>query len=81
MAFHPEFAPIIEALQPTDWMGDVKVTRAFMATAAADTTVFAANEPAWSLFLDLNSIDRATITEVPVQFDVTPLISKEVDGF
>lgn len=38
MTFHPEFAPIIEALQPTDWMGDVNATRAFMATAAADTT-------------------------------------------
>lgn len=43
--------------------------------------VFPSNDPAWSLFLDLNGVDRATITEVPVQFDVTPLISEEVDGF
>lgn len=43
--------------------------------------VFATNDPAWSLFLELNDVDRSTIQEVPVQFDVTPLVSHEVDGF
>ncbi|OLT09207.1 hypothetical protein BJF78_31230 [Pseudonocardia sp. CNS-139] len=43
--------------------------------------VFASNDPQWSLFLELNGIDRSTITEVPVQFDVTPLVTGDVDGF
>jgi ABC-type nitrate/sulfonate/bicarbonate transport system substrate-binding protein len=43
--------------------------------------VFASNDAAWSLFLQLNDVDRKKITEVPVQFDVTPLITKDVDGF
>jgi ABC-type nitrate/sulfonate/bicarbonate transport system substrate-binding protein len=43
--------------------------------------VFASNDPQWSLFLDANDIDRSTITEVPVQFDVTPLVTGDVDGF
>ena len=43
--------------------------------------VFASNNAAWELFLQLNGVDRSRITEVPVQYDVTPLINGEVDGF
>jgi ABC-type nitrate/sulfonate/bicarbonate transport system substrate-binding protein len=43
--------------------------------------VFASNNSAWELFLQLNKVDRSTITEVPVQYDVTPLINGEVDGY
>jgi ABC-type nitrate/sulfonate/bicarbonate transport system substrate-binding protein len=35
----------------------------------------------WHSFLKLNKIDPAGITTVPVQFDFTPLVSGEVDGF
>ncbi|MGY1601720.1 ABC transporter substrate-binding protein [Geodermatophilus sp. SYSU D00815] len=43
--------------------------------------VFAANDPQWSLFLKLNGIDKSELTEVPVQYDVTPLVTGDVDGF
>jgi ABC-type nitrate/sulfonate/bicarbonate transport system substrate-binding protein len=35
----------------------------------------------WHAFLKLNKIDPGKITVVPVQFDFTPLILGEVDGF
>jgi ABC-type nitrate/sulfonate/bicarbonate transport system substrate-binding protein len=35
----------------------------------------------WHSFLKLNRIDPASIRTVPVQFDFTPLVSGEVDGF
>jgi ABC-type nitrate/sulfonate/bicarbonate transport system substrate-binding protein len=35
----------------------------------------------WHTFLKLNRIDPASVTAVPVQFDFTPLVSGEVDGF
>ena len=35
----------------------------------------------WRAFLKLNKIDPASINAVPVQFDFTPLITGEVDGF
>jgi ABC-type nitrate/sulfonate/bicarbonate transport system substrate-binding protein len=35
----------------------------------------------WHSFLKLNKIDPASIRTVPVQFDFTPLVSGEVDGF
>jgi ABC-type nitrate/sulfonate/bicarbonate transport system substrate-binding protein len=35
----------------------------------------------WHAFLKLNKIDPAGIHIVPVQFDFTPLVSGEVDGF
>ncbi len=35
----------------------------------------------WHSFLKLNKIDAASITTVPVQFDFTPLVTGEVDGF
>ena len=43
--------------------------------------VFASNDPQWSLFLELNGIDKSSITEVPVQYDVTPLVTGDVDGY
>lgn len=43
--------------------------------------VFASNDAAWALFLKLNNIDRSSIEEVPVQYDLTPLINKEIDGY
>jgi ABC-type nitrate/sulfonate/bicarbonate transport system substrate-binding protein len=39
------------------------------------------NTVIWHAFLKLNKIDLDKITLVPVQFDFTPLISREVDGF
>lgn len=39
------------------------------------------NQVIWRAFLRLNKIDPASITTVPVQFDFTPLITGEVDGF
>jgi len=39
------------------------------------------NEVAWAAFLKLAGIDAAKVTKVPVQFDLTPLTSGEVDGF
>ncbi|MFC8181314.1 MULTISPECIES: ABC transporter substrate-binding protein [Nocardiaceae] len=41
----------------------------------------AVNQTAWDAFLRLNEIDSSTFTQVPVQHDLTPLISGEVDGF
>ncbi|GAN54456.1 ABC transporter substrate-binding protein [Tanticharoenia sakaeratensis] len=35
----------------------------------------------WRTFLRLNHIDPASITVVPVQFDMAPLIAGDVDGF
>jgi len=43
--------------------------------------VQATNEPVWNAFLKANNIDPAKITKVPAQFDPSPLISKEVDGW
>jgi len=39
------------------------------------------NEVAWAAFLKLAGIDPSKLTKVPVQFDLTPLTSGEVDGF
>ena len=39
------------------------------------------NTVIWHAFLKLNKIEPDQITLVPVQFDFTPLISDEVDGF
>lgn len=41
----------------------------------------AVNQVAWDAFLKINNIDPSTITQVPVQHDLTPLVSGEVDGF
>ena len=35
----------------------------------------------WNAFLKINKIDPKSINAVPVQFDVSPLVSGEVDGF
>lgn len=35
----------------------------------------------WHAFLKLNKIDPSSINAVPVQFDFTPLVTGEVDGF
>jgi ABC-type nitrate/sulfonate/bicarbonate transport system substrate-binding protein len=35
----------------------------------------------WHAFLKLNRIDPASINNVPVQYDLTPLVTGEVDGF
>jgi ABC-type nitrate/sulfonate/bicarbonate transport system substrate-binding protein len=43
--------------------------------------VQAVNEPVWNAFLKANSIDPAKVTKVPAQFDPSPLVSKEVDGW
>ena len=43
--------------------------------------VQATNEPVWNAFLKANNIDPAKITKVPAQFDPTPLVSKQVDGW
>ena len=43
--------------------------------------VQATNEPVWNAFLKANGIDPGKITKVPAQFDPTPLVSKEVDGW
>ncbi len=43
--------------------------------------VQATNEPVWNAFLKANSLDPAKITKVPAQFDPSPLVSKEVDGW
>jgi ABC-type nitrate/sulfonate/bicarbonate transport system substrate-binding protein len=39
------------------------------------------NESVWKSFLKANNIDPSTITEVPVQFDPTPLTTGTVDGW
>jgi ABC-type nitrate/sulfonate/bicarbonate transport system substrate-binding protein len=43
--------------------------------------VQATNEPVWNAFLKANNIDPSKITKVPAQFDPSPLVSKEVDGW
>jgi ABC-type nitrate/sulfonate/bicarbonate transport system substrate-binding protein len=43
--------------------------------------VQATNEPVWNAFLKANKLDPASITKVPAQFDPSPLVSKEVDGW
>jgi ABC-type nitrate/sulfonate/bicarbonate transport system substrate-binding protein len=43
--------------------------------------VQATNEAVWNAFLKANSIDASKITKVPVQFDPSPLVSKQVDGW
>jgi ABC-type nitrate/sulfonate/bicarbonate transport system substrate-binding protein len=43
--------------------------------------VQATNEPVWSAFLKANDIDPSKIDKVPVQFDPTPLVKGEVDGW
>jgi|HubBroStandDraft_1064217.scaffolds.fasta_scaffold53286_2 ABC-type nitrate/sulfonate/bicarbonate transport system substrate-binding protein len=35
----------------------------------------------WHAFLKLNRIDPARVNNVPVQYDLTPLVTGEVDGF
>jgi ABC-type nitrate/sulfonate/bicarbonate transport system substrate-binding protein len=42
--------------------------------------VSASNVPIWQSFLKANHIDESKITVVTVQFDPTPLASKEIDG-
>jgi ABC-type nitrate/sulfonate/bicarbonate transport system substrate-binding protein len=39
------------------------------------------NESVWKAFLKANNIDPSKITEVPVQFDPTPLTTGTVDGW
>ena len=39
------------------------------------------NEGIWTAFLQVNNIDPASVTKVPVQFDPTPLAAGEVDGW
>ncbi len=41
----------------------------------------AASTQLWHSFLKANKIDPAKLTTVPVQFDVTPLANKQVDGY
>jgi ABC-type nitrate/sulfonate/bicarbonate transport system substrate-binding protein len=43
--------------------------------------VQATNEPVWNAFLKANNIDPGKVTKVPAQFDPSPLVSKEVDGW
>jgi len=43
--------------------------------------VQATNEPIWAAFLKANNIDPGKVTKVPAQFDPTPIINKEVDGW
>ncbi|MEV6349015.1 ABC transporter substrate-binding protein [Actinoplanes sp. NPDC051851] len=43
--------------------------------------VQATNEPVWTAFLKANNLDASKITKVPAQFDPSPLVSKEVDGW
>jgi ABC-type nitrate/sulfonate/bicarbonate transport system substrate-binding protein len=43
--------------------------------------VQATNESVWNAFLKANSLDPSKITKVPVQFDPSPLVSKQVDGW
>jgi ABC-type nitrate/sulfonate/bicarbonate transport system substrate-binding protein len=55
-------------------------------TAPADLAgkkigIQAVNQVAWDAFLELSGIDASTFTQVPVQHDLTPLVSGEVDGF
>jgi ABC-type nitrate/sulfonate/bicarbonate transport system substrate-binding protein len=43
--------------------------------------VQATNEPVWAAFLKANKIDAGKIDKVTVQFDTTPLVAGEVDGW
>jgi ABC-type nitrate/sulfonate/bicarbonate transport system substrate-binding protein len=43
--------------------------------------VGASNEALWAALLTRLQIDPSTITKVPVQFDPSPLINGEIDGF
>ncbi len=43
--------------------------------------VQATNESVWDAFLKANALDPSKITKVPVQFDPSPLVSKQVDGW
>ncbi|HEV7523506.1 MAG TPA: ABC transporter substrate-binding protein [Acidimicrobiia bacterium] len=43
--------------------------------------VQATNESVWNAFLKANALDPTKITKVPVQFDPSPLVSKQVDGW
>jgi ABC-type nitrate/sulfonate/bicarbonate transport system substrate-binding protein len=43
--------------------------------------VQAVNEPIWDALLKINKLDATKITKVPVQFDPTPLVNGEVDGW
>ncbi len=43
--------------------------------------VQAVNEPVWDAFLKVNKIDPTKIHKVTVQFDPTPLVTGEVDGW
>jgi ABC-type nitrate/sulfonate/bicarbonate transport system substrate-binding protein len=43
--------------------------------------VQATNEPVWTAFLKANKIDPGKIDKVTVQFDTTPLVAGEVDGW
>jgi ABC-type nitrate/sulfonate/bicarbonate transport system substrate-binding protein len=43
--------------------------------------VQAVNEPVWTAFLKANNIDPSKVTKVTVQFDPTPLVSHDVDGW
>jgi len=43
--------------------------------------VQATNEAVWNAFLKANGIDGSKINKVPVQFDPSPLVSKQVDGW
>jgi ABC-type nitrate/sulfonate/bicarbonate transport system substrate-binding protein len=43
--------------------------------------VQATNEPVWAAFLKANNLDPSKITKVPAQFDPSPLVAKEVDGW
>jgi ABC-type nitrate/sulfonate/bicarbonate transport system substrate-binding protein len=43
--------------------------------------VQAVNEPIWNAFLKANNIDASKVTKVPAQFDPSPLVSKDVDGW
>ena len=43
--------------------------------------VQATNETIWKAFLKANKLDPGSITKVPVQFDPSPLVSGDVDGW
>jgi ABC-type nitrate/sulfonate/bicarbonate transport system substrate-binding protein len=39
------------------------------------------NEVSWNAFLDLNGLEASSIRTVPVEFDPSPLVAGEVEGF
>jgi ABC-type nitrate/sulfonate/bicarbonate transport system substrate-binding protein len=43
--------------------------------------VQATNETIWNAFIEVNDLDASKIEQVPVQFDPTPLVNGEVDGW